>query len=360
MTISTGVRWARGFALILAFAFCGAVSLFASSAKSQVVNRELTSKNFANNKVGTNPIRKMAIYLPAGYDESWQHYPVIYFLPNQFEGDYRFIFDGHDAQILFDRAISMGEIGKFILVAVDMTTPLGNSWSVNSSATGNWEDFVIQEVVPYIDANFKTLPSRDSRGISGSFMGAYGAIRLSMKHPDIFGSVYGLHPVGTGSGLRIMDSIPNWEVMGNAKSLDDVRKDGYSVVFTTIFQAHLPNPDKPPLFIDLPAHREGQRLVIDAELTERLRNRFFLESMIPQYAENLKSLRGFKFDWARSDENQDHVYSNHAFTHKLNEFGIVHEAEEYNGAWGEPNWGENGRVYTEVLPFFQKHLVFDK
>jgi len=73
-----------------------------------------------------------------------------------------------------------------------------------------------------------------------------------------------------------------------------------------------------------------------------------------------RSLRGFKFDWARSDPIQDQVYSNQAFTHKLNEFGIVHEAEEYNGAWGEPNWGENGRVCTEVLPFFGKHLSFEE
>jgi hypothetical protein len=81
--------------------------------------------------------------------------------------------------------------------------------------------------------------------------------------------------------------------------------------------------------------------------------------MIPEYADNLKSLRAFKFDWARSDGNQDHVYSNQAYTHKLNEFGIVHEAEEYNGAWGEPNWGDDGRIYSEVLPFFARHLVWE-
>ena len=42
----------------------------------------------------------------------------------------------------------------------------------------------------------------------------------------------------------------------------------------------------------------------------------------------------------------------------LNEFGIAHESEEYNGAWGERNWGDNGRVYTDVLPFFRTYLVF--
>jgi hypothetical protein len=103
----------------------------------------------------------------------------------------------------------------------------------------------------------------------------------------------------------------------------------------------------------------GDQLVIDSAVTERLRNNFFIESMIPQYADNLKSLRGFKIDWARNDANQDHVYANQALTHKLDEFGIAHEAEEYNGLWGHGVWGEEGRVKTEVLPFFERHLVFE-
>ena len=100
-------------------------------------------------------------------------------------------------------------------------------------------------------------------------------------------------------------------------------------------------------------------MVIDSKLTARLRDSFFLESMIPQYADNLKTLRGFKFDWSRNDAIWDHVYSNHALTHKLNEFGIVHEAEEYNGLWdADPYWGAEGRVIADVLPFFQQHLEF--
>jgi pimeloyl-ACP methyl ester carboxylesterase len=218
---------------------------------------------------------------------------------------------------------------------------------------------VIQELVPYVDANFRTLPSRDSRGIAGHFMGGYGAIRMAMKYPQVFGSVYALHPVGTGNGVKILASLPNWELMENAKTLDDVKKDGYSTIFTSIFQAHFPNAGKPPLYIDFPAHRVDGKLIIDAGVMDRMRNNFFLESWVGQYADNLKSLRGFKFDWARSDPNWDHVYSNQAFTHKLNEYGIVYEAEEYNGTWSkEPNWSADGRVATDVLPFFQQHLVF--
>jgi hypothetical protein len=355
--VSARIRVQLRLAIIVAFASLNVTISLADGVKSQVVSRELRSERFTGNKIGTNSVRKMAVYLPAGYDGAATRYPVIYFLPNPF-ASYRADFDQRDAQGLFDRAIGGGVIGKFILVSVDMTTPLGSSWYVNSPVTGNWEDFMVKDLVPYVDANFRTLPSRDSRGILGDFMGGYGAIRFGMKHPDVFGSVYAMHPVGTGSGVQVMYSRPNWELLANAKSLDDVKKDGFSQIFTSIYQAHVPDTEKPPLFIDLQAHKVGDELVIDTKMTERLRNNFFIESMVPEYADNLKSLRGFKFDWSRSDTNYDHVYSNQALTHKLNEFGVPHEAEEYNGAWGG-NWGADGRVYMEVLPFFEKHLVFE-
>ncbi|HEX6824397.1 MAG TPA: hypothetical protein VF123_20220 [Candidatus Sulfotelmatobacter sp.] len=129
-------------------------------------------------------------------------------------------------------------------------------------------------------------------------------------------------------------------------------------VAASMFQAHLPDPGNPPLFIDLLARQEGDQLIIDAKLMERFRNNFYLETMIPQYTDNLKSLRGLKFDWTRNDPNFDHVYANQAFTHKLNEFGIIHGAEEYNRTFGA-DWGIDGRFYTDALPFFQKLLVFE-
>jgi hypothetical protein len=359
MRISPRTRNALAFTLAFAFTLLHAVPTFSASANSQIIFRELRSEKLAHNKVGVDPVRKMLVYLPAGYDESSsQRYPVIYFLPNPFEESYRYDFDHRDAQGLFDRAIADGVIRKFILVAVDMNTPLGSSWYVNSSATGNWEDFMIQEIVPYIDANFKTLPNRDSRGIAGIFIGGYGAIRFGMRHPDVFGTVYAMHPVGTGTGVGISMTIPKWDILTDAKYMDDVKKDGGTRIFTTMFQAHLPDPDKPPLFIDLLARQENGRLLIDSNLMDRFRNHFYLETLIPQYADNLKSLRAFKFDWSRNDANFDHVYANQAFTRKLNEFGVAHEAEEYTGPFDESNWGVNGRFYTEVLPFFQKHMSF--
>jgi hypothetical protein len=116
-------RSALIFTFAVALALLNGVPTFAVSAKSQVIVRELRSQNIAHTKVGTDPVRKMLVYLPAGYDESSsQRYPVIYFLPNPFEDSYRFHFDHRDAQGLFDRAIAERVIEKFILVAVDMNT----------------------------------------------------------------------------------------------------------------------------------------------------------------------------------------------------------------------------------------------
>jgi enterochelin esterase-like enzyme len=144
MMISTRTRTALIFAFALSLSLVDAIPASALSAKSQVIARELRSVNLAHNKAGTDPVRKMLIYLPAGYDESSsKRYPVIYFLPNPFEESYRFDFDKRDAQALFDSAIANGVIRRFILVAVDMNTPLGSSWYVNSPVTGNWEEFMI-------------------------------------------------------------------------------------------------------------------------------------------------------------------------------------------------------------------------
>lgn len=131
--LSTRMRTAVVFILVLALGSLNALPSFADSAKSRVIVRELRSSHIAANKIGADPVRKMLIYLPAGYDESSsQRYPVIYFLPNPFEESYRFDFDHRDAQGLFDRAITDGVIKKFILVAVDMNTALGTSWYANS------------------------------------------------------------------------------------------------------------------------------------------------------------------------------------------------------------------------------------
>lgn len=89
-----------------------------------------------------------------------------------------------------------------------------------------------------------------------------------------------------------------------------------------------------------------------------MQDSFFLDRQVGRYADNLKRLRGLKFDWARGDTNPDHIVSLQAFTRVLDEYRVPYEAEEYRGGWGERHWGRDGRIYSEMLPFFRAQLDF--
>ena len=346
------------FGLLLA-AFMMLLAVPPALAQSQARDFEVASKAFEGNKLGISGQRRVRVYLPDGYETSGRRYPVIYYLHNIFE-DERAAFDQHDLKGLLDRAIKTGTIPPVIVVAADFSTPLGGSIYANSPITGNWRDFMVKDLVPWTDGRFRTLASRDSRGLAGDRMGGHGAIAFGMRHPDVFGAVYALHPVGTGLGLQTMSSRPNFDLLQAAKSLDDLKADPFSQLFTAIYQAHLPNPAKPPLYADLPARKVDGKLVIDAALTEKLIDSFALDRSVGRYADNLRTLRGFKFDWGRGDPNPDHVVSNQAFSRLLTEYGVPHEAEEYVGGWGDRTWGETGRVRTDLLPFFAQTLVFQE
>ena len=116
---------AAGLALLLAPA-----SLVAEESGSQLLVRQLRGESLSHSLIGTDPVRKLAVYLPPGYERSAQRYPVIYYLPNplaKFDEDF---YRGQAREVL-DRAMAAAEIGKVIFVAVDMATPLGCSWYVN-------------------------------------------------------------------------------------------------------------------------------------------------------------------------------------------------------------------------------------
>jgi pimeloyl-ACP methyl ester carboxylesterase len=333
------------------------LTIAAPAAAGTIEHHRIDATSLRGNPAGVASLRGVTVYLPDGYATSTRRLPVVYYLSSFFEDD-RAPYAANGAEALFDRAIAERVIDDVIVVTADFTTPAGGSWYVNSAATGNWDDFMVRELVPWVDARYRTLARSQSRGVAGDRMGGHGAIRFGMRHPDVFGAVYALHPIGTGPGLQTMFSRPDWKMLARARSIEDLNGDGFSLIFTSIFQAHLADPARPLRFAP-PARLVDGALVVDAALTERLNASFFLERQIAAHVDNLKRLRGFMFDWARGDTNADHIVSNQAFTRMLDSFGVPYEAEEYRGGWGERHWGTDGRIYTEMLPFFARKLAFD-
>jgi hypothetical protein len=327
--------------------------------KGKVVTAHIISAILKENKIGLDTNRSISVYLPPGYEQSKKSYPVIYFFHSLGWSNEKMFAGENSPQPLLDRAINNGTIRDFILVAANYSSPTLGSWFENSSTSGKWIDFTIKELLPYIDSHYRTIRHHNSRGLAGEFIGGYGALKFAMLYPDLFSVVYALHPVGTGSGLMPGQQMVNWERIYKASSFSELWGDDYYAPgFVAMSQAYLPNPNRPPFYCDFIVEKQNGKPTLHVNNLKTLESRFHLDKLLRQYEDNLRKIRAIAFDWGRYDRTQSHVYSNQAFTRTLDQLGIEHIAEEYNGDQSEKNWIPHGRVEDNLLPFFNRYLVF--
>lgn len=324
----------------------------------KIITEHLVSTVLRDTRTGLDPKRSIKVYLPPSYITSSKLYPVVYYCHSVFQRPEQVFADGNMEKLL-ERGFTNGVIKEFIFVVGDYTSPTTGSLYENSSATGRWLDYTVEELVPFIDSKFRTLRRAESRALAGEMMGGHGALLLAMRHPEIFSTVYALNPVGTGTGLLPIQAYPNWQKILQAKSFADLQGDHISQIFMTMSQAFLPNPNRPPFYCDFLMEMKNGQPTYHAENARKQVAGFSLSHRLDEYAENLRKLRGIAFDWSRYDPIQDHLYAIQIFTRKLEMFGIEHEAEEYRGVYWSENWRENGRFYARLLPFFARHLVFE-
>jgi enterochelin esterase-like enzyme len=145
-------------------------------------------KALERNGAGESPDRNVTVYLPPGYaSDSTRQFPVIYFLHDYDEPASAPI----DAiKQIADKLAGVQGFSDPIVVAPDAKTSRMESMYSNSAGTGDWEKFVAEDLVGYIDMQYRTLASRISRGLAGHSRGGYGALRIGMKRPDVFSSMY--------------------------------------------------------------------------------------------------------------------------------------------------------------------------
>lgn len=346
------------FALLCFFALLFFSKL--SLAKGELVEVKYDSRALSDNLVNINPQRNIIVYLPESYASTKKRYPVLYFFHNiGWSNRQTFSDQGNNMKALLDEQMASKDFPEAIVVAGDFSTDKLGSLYGNAASSGRWLDHIHQELIPWVDENFRTFAQRESRAALGDSFGGYVAIKLAMFYPELFSVVYSMHPVATDTGETLMISRPDWTQMNTAKTWEDLESNIYSTVFMLIAQGYLPNPKRPPFYADFMVDLKGDELIVNSANIKKIRENFLLARMVPDYADNLKKLKALKMDWGRYDENPDHVYANQKFTRLLEDYGVKHEAEEYSGnAWNR-YWIENGRMETDVLPFISRHLQFD-
>jgi S-formylglutathione hydrolase FrmB len=140
-----------------------------------------------NSKILKQVVR-YCVYLPSGYDAGAQHpaprYPVLYFLHGLGDNEQTLFNSG--GWTLLDELRRQKKMGDFLIVA-----PEGRRSFYINSADGSvrYNDFFVQEFIPYIEGHFRIRSGRASRAISGVSMGGYGALRMAFAHPELFSAV---------------------------------------------------------------------------------------------------------------------------------------------------------------------------
>lgn len=161
--------------------------------------------------------------------------------------------------IVLDSLIGAGHIDPAIVVMPDASNPFGGSWYTDSPATGFCEQFVARDLVEFINGNYRTRRDRRGRGIVGQSMGGYGALRIGMRHSEVFGAVLGM------SAVNLINPDPLGAVAHEAalsirdRELDEVSPPGR--VMWSKAAALSPNRAAPPLYTDLPVERTTAGIV---------------------------------------------------------------------------------------------------
>jgi enterochelin esterase-like enzyme len=299
------------------------------------------------NLEGDSVDRDVLVFLPPSYaTANARRYPVVYALHGYSIGAEQWSQEIHVPQTI-EGALAQGA-QEMIVVLPDSKTVHNGSMYSSSVTTGDFETFVAHDVVAYIDAHYRTMANRASRGLAGHSMGGYGATRIGMKHSDVFGSLYIMSPcclAARGAG----PANP-----ANDKALEAVKTPADSAALPFGLRAQLasaaawsPNPKNPPLYLDLPT-KDG---VVQQDVIAKWAANSPL-AFIDQYVGNLRQYRAIAIDVG----DQDGLRAGASKLHDiLDTYGIANSFEVYSGTHTS---AVADRFQNHVMPFFSKNLCF--
>jgi enterochelin esterase-like enzyme len=356
----------ESFSVVLLAAFISFTSAAFSQNKGTVEHIKVHGKSLEGNLEGDSPDRDVFVYLPPSYSANTnRRYPVVYLLHGYGLTAERWISFGNLAE-LSDKDIAAGTMKEMILVNPDAHTIYDGSMYSASLTTGDWETYIAEDLVSYIDNHYRTIPDRMSRGLGGHSMGGYGTVRIGMKRPDVFSSLYimsacclltnpyaqanrGAAPVATEAPTQTGQRGTGERGTGQRGTgqRGQGRGNGFANVGSAQAAAWASNPNNPPKYFDLPMK--------DGAVEPLIAAKYMANSplvMIDQYVTNLKKYHAIMGDVGTQDTL---AASNRQMDEVFTSFGIKHTFETYEG---DHTNHVKDRFEQKVLPFFSNNLSF--
>jgi pimeloyl-ACP methyl ester carboxylesterase len=301
------------------------------------------------NLEGNAIARDVLVFLPPSYaKEKGRRYPVVYALHGYSIGAEQWSGEIHVPQTI-EGAFAQGA-REMIVVLPDSKTRHNGSMYSSSPTVGDFERFVARDLVAYVDAHYRTMPRRESRGLVGHSMGGYGATRIGMKHADVFGSLYIMSPCclsPRGGGPPNSDLE---KTLANAKTPDEVSALPFGArAQLAAAAAWAPNPKAPPFFLDLPTKDGAPQADVLARFAANAPLAF-----IDQWIGSLRRYRAIAIDVG----DQDGLRADSGRLHDaLDRHGVANTFDIYQGTHTSK---VADRFQNHVLPFFHRTLCVEK
>ena len=231
--------------------------------------------------------RNVLIFLPPSYaKQTSRRYPVVYALHGYSIGAEQWTHEIHVPQTI-EGAIALGA-KEVIVVLPDSKTIHNGSMYSSSVTTGDFEQFISHDLVAYVDAHYRTIPNRLSRGLVGHSMGGYGAARIGIKHSDVFGSLYLMSPCCLSPRNPSTLKPEDEKAQEAVKTAEDSAKLGFvQRAQLASAAAWSPDPKNPPLYLDLPM-RDG---IVQADILAKWTANAPL-AFVDQYIQGLQQYPG--------------------------------------------------------------------
>lgn len=297
------------------------------------------------NLEGNSPDRDVYVFLPPNYDSSSEkRYPVVYFLHGYSVGA-----EAYDGLAKFQEAVDQAAAAgnELIVVMPDVLTKFKGAMFSASPTTGDFERYVAEDLVGYVDAHYRTLADAGSRGLSGHSMGGYGTLKIAMKYPGVFSSIYAMAPCCLSPADMTIGQLQSVAAL-TAEQV--AAGQGFALVVPAQLSAWAPDPKNPPYYVSagIKANEDGTRIV-DPLLNARLHANSPLV-LLPQYLPAMKSLEAIRLEVG----DKDFLVRDDTWMHEeFDRFGVAHEWRVFEGDHGNR---VNARIRSDLLPFFGRHL----
>ncbi|HLZ07833.1 MAG TPA: alpha/beta hydrolase-fold protein, partial [Chloroflexota bacterium] len=216
---------------------------------------QITSQHLAHNVYGDSSTRDLVVYLPPGYEQTTRRYPTMYLLHGFNDralgwlAKFRMIYAWRDIYEVLDDAIRRGRSREMIVVMPDGWSRLGCSQWVDSPVNGDYEQYVVHDVVSHVDRHFRTIPRATSRGVTGISSGGFGAWHLASRNPDVFGAMSLLSADSYFELTHKPWIYRFYNQLDGKEPNGPINGDEFSWMTYGLASCYSPNPQKPPFYV---------------------------------------------------------------------------------------------------------------